>query len=747
MTSADVAFDEDFESFGLAHNKILFHDALPVRSKGTGYIDESRQMAQTGPPEVVQFDSEQLNDDDTQERPKIYDDEVELIDTFELISDQDYINRSKYNLDINDEDNDSLHDQQSDDEEDDSSSSSQPSSPDDQDNQDDDQPMDSEPWEELPEVTTNLSFNPQVNQEQGFFDVEEAPPPPRYPKRTRKTVFTNYVKEMTRTIANVFSAFSKDKASSQPDKEVVADTLSEIEIDAPGSDPSPFLQLPRSISDTDYMPTPVAKAWNKSFVKEVTGILVSRQACKIEDPNPDDYVIPVMDVYRCKLDQNGLLDKVKVRCVFRGDLYNPKDPQDPWNPHANFLSYKIFLADSARRGTYPRQLDFLNAFLQANMKERVFVIFPESWKKYLPEHLHKYIGRPLLLLKALYGYTYSGKFLYQDQAEFLKSQEFEQIMFGLWIKKMPNGKIIKFLHYVDDILIDSDDPPALDQFLANLQKRFDAEIKPRADWFLQTRVQQDRDKNITLDQTRYAKSMVQRFLPLMANQEPTRPDMRKYISPMCTNEDISKEHCSSSKEEVKLLEDEYGFRYIELIGCFNWLSYTCYEELYATRKLCRYMNLPGRRHFQAALHLLHHFRCHPPKPLIYYHDHTKAPIYMLLENVKELHLFSKNYLVCADSSHGDADNRRSTGCDIHIYQGGLIDHNSWVPGPVPQSTAESELNTYSASAMRAIYVEEIIRQLEGRQYRNTVPILVDNTAAIAMTNSDNISRKARHIGS
>ena len=57
------------------------------------------------------------------------------------------------------------------------------------------------------------------------------------------------------------------------------------------------------------------------------------------------------------------------------------------------------------------QIDFLLAYLQARMRERVFVEFPEAWKAFLPEHLHKFIGRPVRLKRALYGYNYSGRFL------------------------------------------------------------------------------------------------------------------------------------------------------------------------------------------------------------------------------------------------------------------------------------------------------------------------------------------------
>ena len=131
--------------------------------------------------------------------------------------------------------------------------------------------------------------------------------------------------------------------------------------------------------------------------------------------------------------------------MFQGDLCEPKDPQDPWYPHAQaFLTLKLFLAYTAKNGTFPMQVDFLVAYLQAKMRERVFVQFPEAWKKYLPEHLHKWIGRPLLLLRALYGYNHSGKFLCQDQVDFLQEEGFTQFMPGYWIKHFKGGYHIGF---------------------------------------------------------------------------------------------------------------------------------------------------------------------------------------------------------------------------------------------------------------------------------------------------------------
>jgi hypothetical protein len=307
---------------------------------------------------------------------------------------------------------------------------------------------------------------------------------------------------------------------------------SQAECDAPGSDPSVFLPEINRIENTDRLPPPIAKGWTKCFGKEVRGLIVTNRTCGIEDPNPDDIIIPIMAVFKTKLDKDGMLDKLKARCVFRGDLYNPRYPLDSWNPHANFQALFIFLALCARYKMFPCQIDLIMAYLQARMRERVFVIMPEGWKKYLPEDLHKWIGRPLLLLKALYGYTFSGKFLYEEIAEFLTSQGLEETSLpGLWFKRLDDNRLHLFLVYSDDMLSACNDTRYHQKFQSAFKSRFNCEIKPRADWYLQTRIQQDSDGNITVDQSRYCKHMVNRFLPSYLTVTPDDRNKRRYASP------------------------------------------------------------------------------------------------------------------------------------------------------------------------------------------------------------------------
>ena len=56
--------------------------------------------------------------------------------------------------------------------------------------------------------------------------------------------------------------------------------------------------------------------------------------------------------------------------------------------------------------------------------------------------------------------------------------------------------------------------------------------------------------------------------------------------------------------------------------------------------------------------------------------------------------FDPSVMAFADSAHADNDLAKSTACNLLVFQGGIIDHTSWVPPVVALSTAESENNCY-----------------------------------------------------
>ena len=120
-----------------------------------------------------------------------------------------------------------------------------------------------------------------------------------------------------------------------------------------------------------------------------------------------------MDVYKAKIQYDGSLDKPKLRIVVRGDLKNKEMIGDTWSPTASMRTLKYFLADAAKHKSRVHQIDFIEAFLQAKVKNRVFVKLDMRYADYFPGYA-KYFGRALKLLKSMYGMTNSGK-LFADE--------------------------------------------------------------------------------------------------------------------------------------------------------------------------------------------------------------------------------------------------------------------------------------------------------------------------------------------
>ena len=147
------------------------------------------------------------------------------------------------------------------------------------------------------------------------------------------------------------------------------------------------------------------------------------------------------------------------------------------------------------------------------------------------------------------------------------------------------------------------------------------EFQGRANWYLQAAITRDADGNLYLDQKQYAASIVQRYIPTAVTGAPSEEDMQRFSSPLPPDFKFSKNNqlpTEGYEKTLKELETEFGFRMIKVAGSLNYLSHTAAESLFAIRKLCRFTHHPGRPHFKAALHLLHHVRCYPPKALKFY---------------------------------------------------------------------------------------------------------------------------------
>ena len=119
-----------------------------------------------------------------------------------------------------------------------------------------------------------------------------------------------------------------------------------------------------------------------------------------------------------KIQSDGILDKLKLRIVVRGDLQNKEMIGDTWSPAASMRTLKYFLSDTAKHKARVHQLYFIGALLQAKVKNRVLVILNMRYADYFPEYT-QYFGRALKILKSMYGMTNSGKLFADEITEWI----------------------------------------------------------------------------------------------------------------------------------------------------------------------------------------------------------------------------------------------------------------------------------------------------------------------------------------
>ena len=134
--------------------------------------------------------------------------------------------------------------------------------------------------------------------------------------------------------------------------------------------------------------------------------------------------------------------------------------------------------------------------------------------------------------------------------------------------------------------------------------------------------------------------------------------------------------------------------------------------------------------------------------LKYYSDLNDAPVTDLLN---QANIKNKNHLMdISDSSfHDFPDTGISTGAYIIFYQGGPFDHVTHIPGPVAQSSAESEYNAACTAGIDLAHfrmlVHELLNEDPDMVPKEALLIVLDSKSAMCMAKNGNDTKYTRQI--
>ena len=211
---------------------------------------------------------------------------------------------------------------------------------------------------------------------------------------------------------------------------------------------------------------------------------------------------------------------------------------------------------------------------------------------------------------------------------------------------------------------------------------------------------------------------------------------------------FTKDDVSTSDEKFEKLTRDYNIHYRACIGSLIYLLSTRVDLSFSVHKLAKFSANPGKVNFEGLIHLLRYIRDNKTLGLKYYEDLNDAPVTDIL---RQANIKTKNHLMdFSDSSWQDCpETGRSTGAYIIFYQGGPIDHGTHVPGPVAQSSAESEYNAACTAGMDLTRFRMLIHELLNKD-PDIIPeasplIVLDSKSDMCMTNNGKYTKHTRHI--
>ena len=388
---------------------------------------------------------------------------------------------------------------------------------------------------------------------------------------------------------------------------------------------------------------------------------------------------------------------------------------------------RLFLSLSAAEDLQVYQADVKAAFLQAPLKEKIYVRAPPGYSSVDPTTGEDQI---LELSKAIYGLKQSSACFWTVVNDHLVSQGFKSMLGDpcLFKKTLPSGKIIMCVTYIDDITYSATDKATADEFLADLKKRFvieDGEGAP-VSWLLNMKIHQDLlAGTISMNQevaiTKLAES-------LLSKEELVKASGIHY--PM---------HAQPLKKLSERIVPKEDFDYLSVVGSLLHLA-NCVrcDVAVSVGILARHALYPGHEHVRACKRVVQYLYNTRTMGITYRRPDVKenANRPLMYEGAKHPLDDGKNLLqTFADSDYAADDTKRSTMGIVTMMNGGPISWASILGKTVCTSTCEAEVNAAVVATKDALHIAQLLRDLGYITNDKPLQIAEDNAACIAQAKS------------
>ena len=207
----------------------------------------------------------------------------------------------------------------------------------------------------------------------------------------------------------------------------------------------------------------VERCWMEAARKEIASLEKNGTWLEVNASEAKSRILPGTWVFKQKRTPDGEISKYKARYCVRGDL--EEGEPETFAPVMAWSSVSLFLVLSLTLNWDTCSIDFSSAFVQARLKDPVWIHLPRGFQSSGTDSDSK---RSLRLVKSLYGLSVAPRLWFHHVLAAFTSQGFKQSQNDpCFLYK----STIMVVLYVDDVGIAYANSKDLETLLDNLTKK------------------------------------------------------------------------------------------------------------------------------------------------------------------------------------------------------------------------------------------------------------------------------------
>eukprot|EP00873_Tetraselmis_striata_P018760 jgi/Tetstr1/439024/TSEL_027516.t1 len=482
---------------------------------------------------------------------------------------------------------------------------------------------------------------------------------------------------------------------------------------APGQYP-PASRIPVPDTIKQALAGKYHKEWRASIVSELRSLRARNTFAYARLP-VGRHAIGNKWVFKVKANSDGSVNRFKARLVAQGFSQQAGvDYHATFSPVVKLSTLRTCLAVAAARGMHIHQIDIETAFLNASLKEEIYMRQPKG--------AEDGTDNVLRLLKSIYGLKQASREWYELIHKTLTGLGLARSNSDTSMYSMnhPRYGICIVLVYVDDILVVSDSVEWIRSAKSAIGAEFNMTDFGEAAFVLGMDLTRCwASGTIRLSQEQYTLELLEKYG--MQDCSPAK-------TPMGSGH--YKDLASASDADKAPLSREDHETYRAILGSVNFLTMCTRPDLaFAISVLSRFQSAPQKIHLMQLKRVLRYLKGTPGMGITYGATEPGGA----------------RLVVYSDSDWAaDTSNRRSQSGDISMLNGGAIGWNSKQQETTALSTTEAEYVALSRAAQNTVHFRQLLQDIHQQQQGPTI-VYEDNQGAVKLANNPMASHRTKHI--